>query len=141
MAHLRDAVAAYSPQLDLQKPVPPNELGVFLNEHAGVDVAQAEQVLNSLPEAIYWFLVRGRAVELPGTGSLRPTIDLQGKIGAVLEVDQALSDRMTAPDAYRAGITRRENIGVSPQRLVQMWNANHPSDPVTDMDPYAVQVV
>jgi hypothetical protein len=139
MATIRDAIAAYSPQLDLQKPVSPDELGAFLSEHAGVDAAQTQQVVSNLSQAILWFLVRGRPVEFPGTGNLRPTIDLHGRIGAAFEIDPALAERMSAPDAYRAGITRRENIGVSTQRLAQMWNASHPSDPVTDMDPYAVQ--
>ncbi len=139
MASLRDAVVAYSPQIDLQTPVPPDELSAYLAERAGIEPEQVRQVLSGLPEAVFWFLVRGRPIEFPGTGSLRPTIDLQGKIDARLDIDPALTNRMSEPDAYRAGITRRENIGIPVERLAQMWNSSHPSDPVTDADPYAVR--
>jgi hypothetical protein len=40
---------------------------------------------------------------------------------------------MSEPEAYRAGIDRRENIGADVQRLAQMWNSSHPNDRITDI--------
>jgi len=45
---------------------------------------------------------------------------------------------MGEPEAYRGGVKRRENIGLSLDRLAQMWNSGHPNDPVTDQSAYSV---
>jgi hypothetical protein len=92
-----------------------------------------------LPDMFFWFLVRGRPIELTDVGHIKPAIGLDGKIQAAIDTAESLVGRMSEPDAYRAGIKRRENIGVPLPRLAQMWNSTHPSDPITDLDAYAVR--
>jgi hypothetical protein len=139
MASIRDVIRAYAPDLDLGKPVAAADVVAHLSEQTGLDGEVIQQVLGALPEMVYWFLVRGRPIELTGVGHLRPAIGLDGKIQVAVDTDEGLAKRMSEPDAYRAGIQRRESIGVPLPRLAQMWDSTHPSDRVTDLDAYALR--
>jgi hypothetical protein len=139
MASIRDAIHAYAPDLELETPVTADEVVAYLSEQTGLEQDVVKQVLGALPDTAFWFLVRGRPVELAGIGHIKPAIGLDGRILAAIDTDEAFIGRMSEPDAYRAGIKRRENIGVPLPRLAQMWNATHPSDPITDLDAYAVR--
>jgi nucleoid DNA-binding protein len=139
MASIRDAIRTYAPDLDLEAPVLGAELVAHLAEQTGLEGEVIEQVLAAFQQTAFWFLVRGRPIELAGVGQLKPAIRLDGKIQAALDTDQGLIAKMSETDAYRAGIRRRESIGVPLARLAQMWNSSHPSDPVTDLEAYAVR--
>lgn len=139
MASIRDALRAYAPELDLEAPVPTDEVVSHLSEKTGLEKEVITQVLGALPEMAFWFLVRGRPIEIQGVGHLKPAIGLDGAIRVAIDTDETLASKMSEPDAYRAGIRRRESIGVPLPRLAQMWNSSHPSDPVTDLDAYAVR--
>ncbi len=139
MASIRDALRAYAPALDLEAPVPTDEVVSHLSDKTGLESDVIRQVMGALPEMVFWFLVRGRPIEFDGIGHLKPAIGLDGKIRAAIDTDEALAASMSEPDAYRAGIVRREGIGVPLARLAQMWNSTHPSDPVTDLDAFAVR--
>lgn len=128
MASIKDAMAAYAPEVDLGDPVPIEEALAFLHEKSGVEQDKVQAVLGALVELTHWYLLRGRPVPLPGIGNLTATVSLDGKFGAAVAVDPAFSERMGGPEAFRGGINRRENIGVPLRRLVQMWNSSHPDD-------------
>lgn len=134
MASIQDAVKTYSPEVELGKAVDLEEGAAFLAEKTGLDAEQVQQTLQAMGDLAFWFLVRGRPITLPGIGVLQPVVDRKGRIGPRLVSDEALVAKMSEPDAYRAGIKRRENIGVPLQRLAQMWNATHPNDPVTNFE-------
>lgn len=133
MATIHDLMDQYKPELDLEEPVSAEETIAYLEEQLDLDAATIKVVLEKLPDLLYWFLIRGRPVTLPSVGQIRPTIDLDGTIRAALEADEALVERMSEPEAYRAGIDRRENIGADVKRLAQMWNSSHPNDQITDL--------
>jgi hypothetical protein len=133
MATIQDLLRQYKPELDLEEAVPADETLDYLEENSELDRQTIEAVLGQLPDLLYWFLMRGRPVTLPGVGQIRPIIHLDGSITAGIEADEQLVARMSEPDAYRAGIDRRENIGADIQRLAQMWNSSHPNDTITDL--------
>jgi hypothetical protein len=139
MASIRDALRAYAPELELEAPVTTDEVVSHLSEKTGLEKDLITQVIGALPDMAFWFLVRGRPIELQGIGHLKPAIGLDGAIRAAIDTDDALAAKMSEPDAYRAGIKRREGIGVPLPRLAQMWDSSHPSDPVTDLDAFAVR--
>lgn len=139
MASIQDAVRTYSPEVELGEAVGPEEAAAYLAEKTGLEAEQIQQALKALGDLAFWFLVRGRPITLPGVGSLQPVVDRKGSISARLMPDEALVAKMSEPEAYRAGIKRRENIGVPLKRLAQMWNATHPNDPVTDFEPYGTK--
>jgi hypothetical protein len=138
MASIRDAIATYKPEIDLEDPLDPEELLDFLAEKSDLEHQQVQKVLAALGESAFWFLVRARPLPLPSVGSLRPTIDLEGKFGIAVDIDPALQAQMGEPEAFRAGINRRENIGLSFARLAQMWNSANPDDPVRDFEAYGL---
>jgi len=138
MASIRDAIGEYRPELTLEKPLPPDEAIAFLVEKSGVDEATVRKVLAGIAELAFWHLLRGRPVPLPGVGHIKPAIRLDGTYGAILDLEPELAKRMGEPEAYRGGVKRRENIGLSLARLAQMWNSGHPNDPVTDQSAYSV---
>ena len=138
MASIRDAIRAYRPELGLEDPVEVDEAMEFLAEKSGVEQEEIKKVLDAYSELAFWFLVRARPVPLPGVGHLRPVIDLDGTIHAAIDTAPELAERMSAPDEYRGTINRHENIGVSLERLAQMWNSANPDDKIVDFDPYQV---
>jgi len=128
MASIKDVMEAYAPELDLGDPVPLEEALAFLKEKSTLEPETIQAVLNSLAELAHWYLLRGRPVPLPGIGHLTPTVDMDGVFGAAIQTDPILSQKLGGPGDYRGGINRRENIGVPPRRLAQMWNSSHPDD-------------
>jgi hypothetical protein len=138
MATIRDAISAYRPETVLEKPITPEAATAFLAEKSGVDAETVGKVMGAMGELAFWHLVRGQPIPIPGVGTLKPTVGFDGKFGAVLETDPELSKRMSEPEAYRAGVKRKENVGASLERLAQMWNSGHPNDPVTDHNAYAM---
>lgn len=133
MASIYDLLKQYKPELDLEDPVLVDEAVGYMEEHSDLDKETIMSVLEQVPGMLYWFLIRGRPVVLPGTGEIRPTIDLDGTIKMAIEADSQLVERMSEPGAYRAGIDKRENIGADIKRLAQMWNSSHPNDRITDL--------
>jgi hypothetical protein len=138
MATVHDLIQHYRPELELEKPLTADEALEYLKEQTDLEEETIRKTLQAVNGMLFWHLVRGRPVELEGVGTIRPTIDLDGTIRAALDVDAGLVESMSEPDAYRAGINRRENIGISLQRMAQMWNSTHPDDPVRDVDAYAL---
>jgi len=139
MASVHDVIKQYRPELELEDELSADQAVEFLVEQTDLDGATIRKTLEALPELLYWHLIRGRPVVVPGLGRIKPTIDLDGTIRAALDADPALVERMSEPDIYRAGIDRHENIGASLKRLAQMWNSTHPNDPVRDVDAYAIR--
>ncbi|MGA9531923.1 MAG: hypothetical protein WBR18_04335 [Anaerolineales bacterium] len=138
MASVYDLIQKYRPELELEEPVPAEEVIEYMAENGDLDPESIRKVFDAVPDMLFWFLVRGRPVQLPGVGEIRPTIELNGTIRAALKADPSLVERMSEDDAYRGGVNRNENIGLSLERLAQMWNSTHPDDPATDVDAYAI---
>lgn len=136
MASIQEAIKEYGPEIELEETVPLEESVEFLSEKTELDPETIQTVLGSLEELAFWFFVRGRPILLPKVGRLFPEIQLNGSFEGRFEMDESLRERMGEPEAFRAGIDRRENIGVSLERMAEMWNSSHPEDPITDLDAY-----
>lgn len=138
MACVHNVIKQYRPELDLEDPVEADEVVEQLAEAAELDEETVRRVFDAMPDLLFEYLIQGQPVEVPGVGQIRPTIDLDGTIRGALDSEEALVERLSEPGAYRAGINRQENIGVSLERLAQMWNSSHPDDKVRDVDAYAI---
>ncbi len=138
MACVHNLIKNYRPELELEEPLTAEELVEHVAEETELDSETVRKVFEALPDALHHYLLSARPVELPGVGRIKPAMDLNGKIRGELETHEALVERLSEPDAYSAGINRRENIGADLSRLAQMWNSSHPDDPVRDVDAYAV---
>lgn len=138
MACVHNVIQQYRPELDLEDPVNADDVVAQVAESTELDEETVRKVFDALPDLLYGRLIEGRPVEVPGVGQIRPTIDLDGTIRGALESEDELVERLSEDGAYRAGINRQENIGVSLERLAQMWNSSHPDDKVRDVDAYAI---
>lgn len=139
MASIQDAIEAYRPELQMGDPVEFDEVVEYLHEKTGVEQETIRQVFQGIPDLAFWFMVRGRPIEVPGLGHLRPRVALDGRIYPSIDGDPELVERMSEKEAYRAEINRRENIGANLDRLAQMWNSSHPNDRIQGYNPYAVK--
>lgn len=139
MASIQDAVEAYRPELQMGDQVAFDEVVEFIHEKTGVEQETIRQVFQGIPDLAFWFMARGRPIEVPGLGHLRPRIALDGRIHPSLDGDRELGEKLSESDAYRAEINRRENIGLNLDRLAQMWNSSHPDDRIQGYNPYAVK--
>lgn len=139
MASIQDAIEAYRPELQMGDPVEFEEVVDYLQQKTGLEPETIRQVFQGLPDLAFWFMARGRPIEVPGVGHLRPRIALDGRIYPAIDGDSDLIEKLSAKDAYRSEINRRENIGANLDRLAQMWNSSHPNDRVEGYNPYAVK--
>ena len=67
---------------------------------------------------------------MPDLGTYLPTIDIRGKFGISHRLSKEIKNALNTPGAFSGEIINRENIGKSADELVEMWNNDHPDDPV-----------
>ncbi len=130
MATVYDVIQQYRPELELKETVSTEEAIQYLVEEEELDAATVREVFEGLTAMLFWFLVRGRPVKLPGLGSIKPVIDLDGTIHAQIDTHPDLVSEMNEPEAYRAGIKRKENIGLDLDQLIEKWNSSHPNQQI-----------
>lgn len=92
--------------------------------------------LIGIAEAVLHFNGEGIPVRLEGLGIFTPTIDRSGTIKHNYRADAKLKKRSNAEGAYtglpaQAGrITNGEHIGLSNAGYKELWDADHPDDPL-----------
>jgi hypothetical protein len=73
-------------------------------------------------------LKSGRIVRLPNGMTLRPTMKRDGRIEIAVRINPALTRRVNT--GFRAKVINHANIGRETAELVELWNENHPNDPI-----------
>ena len=131
MAKQIQAINAYRPQITLGKRAETSDLVDFIARSTGLNEGSIRQVLLELRGATVFFTLRGQSVQLEGLGTYTPTIEVDGTLGVGHRADMHLKNHINATGAFKGEITNRENIGKTTEELVALWNAAHPSDPVT----------
>lgn len=131
MATRIEAVNAYRPKIKLGRIAGTDELVAFIARSTGLNESGVRQVLLELRDAAIFFNSQGRSVKLEGLGNYTPNIDLKGKLKISHRADSALINALNAGGAFRGDIINKDNIGKTSDELVAMWNADHPTDPVS----------
>lgn len=72
----------------------------------------------------------GRAVKVEGFGRFEPIIDLDGQLAISFRADPVFAYGLNRNGEFEGSIINRENIGMTSDQLVQIWNDNHPEDQV-----------
>jgi hypothetical protein len=57
-------------------------------------------------------------------------VDRQDVAAWDARLDVSMGKSLNAAGAFRGAILNRDNIGKSADDLVQLWNAEHPEDPI-----------
>jgi hypothetical protein len=86
--------------------------------------------MNELRDAIIFFNLMGRGVKLEGLGTYLPLIKHSGELNVSHRLDREIKNALNTPGLYNREILNQENIGKSVDELVELWNAEHPDDPV-----------
>ena len=131
MANLLQAIGAYRPKLVLGKSVKMKRLVEFISSRTGLNKGEIQIVLSELSETVTFFNKQGQGVKLEGLGTYLPGIDTKGTISISHRLDSSIKDALNAKGAYLGDINNRENIGKTNEEYIQMWNADHPDDPVS----------
>jgi len=57
-------------------------------------------------------------------------MDREGTINIGFRADTALKNGLNAPGAFRGGVANKANIGIENARLKELWDKDHPGDPL-----------
>ncbi|HEX5836964.1 MAG TPA: hypothetical protein VFY26_03975 [Anaerolineales bacterium] len=131
MAPIIKAVNAYRPRIEQGTTVQKPELIRAASRATGIVEGTLDQSIKELRDQIIEFCRAGRAVKVEGLGTFSPSIDLEGSFSISFRPDPAFANGLNMPGMFSGRIINRENIGKTSQELVQLWNEEHPDDPIT----------
>jgi hypothetical protein len=125
------AVNALRPKLKMNRMIEMDQVDPYVADRTGLNRGTTRQVINELRDALLFWMIDGRAVKIEGIGRFVPKIALDGTFSISLRVDSELQKRINDLGKYKGEIVNRENIGLTPDELVALWNENNPDDLVT----------
>lgn len=130
MANLLQAVNQYGPKIELKTTAQLEKVAEWMAMRTGLNKSEVMMVLQEMSEAILNFTKDGTPVKLPGIGTFTPTMDREGIFNISLRADTALKNGLNAPGAYGGGIANKARVGITNEKLKELWDADHPDDPL-----------
>ena len=130
MASRIRAIQEYRPRIILNQIVELDELAEYIKRGTALNKGEIINVLTELSEAVSFYALQGTPVRLPGLAIYTPTRGLDAEIRIGHRTDRRLHDRLNAKGASKFKLVNAGNAGLSGDELVEMWNAEHPDDPV-----------
>jgi len=130
MAKMLQAARVYGPKLDLNSTVQLGKVADWMAMRTGLNKSEIIMVLQEISEAILFYNEQGTPVKLPGVGTFRPSIDRHGKLKINLRADMALKNGINTTNAYTGDITNKNRIGLDNAGYKELWDADHPDDPL-----------
>ena len=130
MATLLQAVRTYGPKLELGPRAELDELAAWMASRTGLNKSEAMMSFQEMSEMLLAFNNRGVPVKIPGVGTFTPSIDRHGMLKINFRPDPALKKGSNAPNAYKGKITNRERIGLDNDGYKEIWDPDHPDDPL-----------
>ena len=127
MAQLIQAIAAYSPKIDLMKALAPRRFMELVIQRTTLSSGVVKNVQESEVETLIGLLREGRPVHT-GIAIFTPTIDTQGNLSVSVRVDRRITSALNTPGEFTGTITNSENIGKSSYEYGEKWNAEHPDN-------------
>ena len=130
MANKMTAITTYRPRVKLNKAVGADELAKYIARGSALNRGEIRNVLTELNEAITYFNSRGTPVHIEDVGYFTPSIRLNGRFNVNLRLDPAIRNQMNLAGVYTGPVINSANIGMKQQDLIDLWDAEHPDDPV-----------
>ena len=125
-----EAYTEYGPALDILKTVQRDELEEYIRDRTGLNRSEIHSVIDELNDTIIYFTRQGMAVKVEGLGIFRPSIRLDGDIHVNVRLDTNINKDLNAPEAYTGPVLREDRISMTMQELIDLWNIDHPDDPI-----------
>jgi len=135
MAHILQAVNQYGPKLDLQKTTALEDVGNWVSMRTSLNKSEVMMVLSEISEAILFYNLMGSPVKLNGVGIFAPSIDRSGTLNINVRLDVALKSGINNHGGYRGAIVNKSRAGLSNAELKELWDADHPEDPLVIPQP------
>lgn len=131
MAKRIKAITEYMPRIVRGLTAQVDEVAELISGRTSVNPGAVLQVLREFFYAALFFTKRGRAMNLPGLGTVTPSVKLDGSINITLRVDRhLLSELNKKKDNFSGKMLNSDMIGKEAEELVARWNEDHPDDPV-----------
>jgi len=135
MATYIRAVAEYRPRLVHNQTADLELVAEWLSSRSGLNTSEVTMVLLELKAAILFFCRSGTPVKLAGIGRFAPYVRGDGRMRISFRQDSALRNGINAAGAYHGRMANAGNIGLSPQELKELWDEDHPNDPLVIPQP------
>jgi hypothetical protein len=139
MAILIQAFSKYCPKIDLGDPADSKRYMELITQRTTLSAGVVKNVQESEVETLIGLLREGRSVHT-GIAIFRPTIDAQGNLSVSVRVDKRITDALNYPGTFSGRITNSANIGKTSEEIVQLWNKEHPEDPIEQNQEPPLQV-
>lgn len=131
MASRIQVVTAYGPRLESAGLLTPEFVEAHIESRTGYTAGTVAGIQMELRETTRDFSRLSMGVVIEGMGIVRPWIQHSGKVKLRMRFDPKLEAEVSAGFALDC-VRNSQNIGLPMQALVEMWNRDHPDDPVLD---------
>jgi hypothetical protein len=125
------AIATLRPRVRLGKKARLKEVVKMIVSRSTLNEGEVYNALRELRDVVAHICLTGRSVSLEGLCSYTPSIQLDGSFKLTHRMDSDMDVLMNTPKAFTGDVNNRDNIGLTPDDLVALWNEENPSDPVT----------
>ena len=131
MAKLIQAMRKYGPRLERGRTVETEEVIEWMMARSRfLSKGTILAALIEISEAVSHFNRQGIPVRLDGLGIFTPGIDHKGVIKPNYRATARLKKRLNEAGAYRGRIVNKEHIGLDSAGYKELWDADHPDDPL-----------
>lgn len=127
MASRIKAIGALRPKIDHGDTVQKPELLRYLGRVTSLSEGQIDLVIKEVRDAILFFNLAGRGVNVEGMGIYKSKIGLDGEMGMSVIMSKELRQGLDR-EAFTGKIINAENIGKTADELVQQWDVRNPND-------------
>jgi hypothetical protein len=128
MAHKVQASATYGPRIVSTTTMEADEFVEQLVNSTNQSRGSLLAMLAEMDAISEIALKNGRIIKLPNGMTLRPVMKRNGHIEILVHVNRFLTRRVNA--GFRGKVVNAGNIGKSESELIELWNENHPDDPI-----------
>ena len=132
MAHRIKVISLSRPRIEQGNTVQKPELLRAVSRATGLVEGALDYGIKEVRDQIIQFTRSGRAVKVEGLGTWTPIVGLDGSFDIQYRPDTALVNGLNIPGVFTGTILNRANIGKTGAELVTQWNADNPTDLVTE---------
>lgn len=106
------------------------EIANYISERSTMQFSLVFNALKEVIKAVVDICMRGESVRLGEVGVIAPRMNLDGEMCISFKADDKLISMVNNWTKLAGKVQNRDNIGMSLDELFQIWNEEHPDDPV-----------
>ena len=129
MAILIQAIASYAPRIDLGEVADAETFMEMITARTTLSAGVVKNVQESEVETLISLLKQGRRVH-SGVAVFTPSIDTKGRLSVNVKVDKRITSMINRQGVFKGKINNVQNIGLTREQYVALWNEGHPEDPI-----------